>query len=141
MYDLSAYGLWHVSTEGDVEGRSTTDLGVHEGWLDEVAFSLADRAAYSLTFTFVESVIPKEPAATVSVNFHHTMKIPDHPTSVLSILLRDRPVKVTESNYYRTARLSRNVKDLIEDRRRKLAQNAISKLTPEEVQALKDSFK
>lgn len=28
-YD-KAYGFWHVTTEGDCEGRSTTDLGVFE---------------------------------------------------------------------------------------------------------------
>lgn len=29
-YD-KAYGFWHVTTEGDCEGRSITDLGVFAG--------------------------------------------------------------------------------------------------------------
>jgi len=27
----NTYGRWRVTTEGDVEGRSTTDLGTHLG--------------------------------------------------------------------------------------------------------------
>lgn len=35
-YD-KAYGFWHVTTEGDCEGRSITDLGVFEGNIDTIA--------------------------------------------------------------------------------------------------------
>ena len=33
-YD-NPFGIWHVTTEGDCEGRSTRDLGIHEGYIDE----------------------------------------------------------------------------------------------------------
>lgn len=53
-YD-KAYGFWHVTTEGDCEGRSITDLGVFEGNIDTIALALADRCYYySLYFTAVD---------------------------------------------------------------------------------------
>lgn len=36
-YD-KASGFWHVATEGDCEGRSTTDLGVSEGAINMTEF-------------------------------------------------------------------------------------------------------
>ena len=36
-----AFGWWHVTTEGDDEGRTTRDLGYHYGYLDEIALRLA----------------------------------------------------------------------------------------------------
>ena len=50
---LNAYGLWQVTTEGDCEGRSIKDLGINEGFLDEIAFSLAGEACYGLRFSAV----------------------------------------------------------------------------------------
>ena len=35
------YGTFKVTTEGDCEGKSTRDLGVHTGYIDEIAFALA----------------------------------------------------------------------------------------------------
>jgi hypothetical protein len=51
MSDIKAFGTWKVTTEGDCEGRTTRDLGTHEGYLDEIAFALADRAYYGLRFS------------------------------------------------------------------------------------------
>lgn len=47
---LEAYGTWTVTTEGDCEGRSTRNLGTHTGYLDDIAFALADQAYYGLEF-------------------------------------------------------------------------------------------
>jgi hypothetical protein len=47
----SPIGYWKVTTEGDCEGRTTTDLGCFYGHVAEIAFSLADRCLYSLRFT------------------------------------------------------------------------------------------
>lgn len=47
----SPIGWWKVTTEGDCEGRSTTDLGEHYGHVAEIAFALADKAYYGLRFT------------------------------------------------------------------------------------------
>ena len=45
-----AYGTWTVTTEGDCEGRSVTQLGTFEGYIDEIAFALAGKCYYSLQF-------------------------------------------------------------------------------------------
>ena len=51
-----AYGIWTVTTEGDCEGRTTTHLGTYEGYLDEIAFALAGKSSYKLTFRAAESL-------------------------------------------------------------------------------------
>lgn len=43
-------GWWLVSTEGDCEGKSTSDLGEHYGHVVEIALELASLASYKLTF-------------------------------------------------------------------------------------------
>ena len=45
----SPVGWWKVTTEGDVEGRSTDQLGTYYGHVAEIAFSI-DRCCYSLLF-------------------------------------------------------------------------------------------
>lgn len=47
----SPVGWWKVTTEGDVEGRSTVQLGTHYGHVAEIAFSLDCKLGYSLRFT------------------------------------------------------------------------------------------
>ncbi len=49
LYD-SAFGLWKVTTEGDDEGRTVKDLGMHIGWVDDIAFALSGACFYSLKF-------------------------------------------------------------------------------------------
>lgn len=46
-YD-NPFGIWHVTTEGDCEGRSPRDLGFHEGYIDEIALALADKCFYEI---------------------------------------------------------------------------------------------
>ena len=43
-------GLWEVTTEGDVEGRSTKTLGTFEGHIVDIALNLRTQCYYSLTF-------------------------------------------------------------------------------------------
>lgn len=50
------YGIWEVTTEGDVEGRSTRSIGIYEGYIEEIAFYLADKAYYSLFFKRAEVI-------------------------------------------------------------------------------------
>lgn len=47
---LSPIGWWQVTTEGDCEGWSVKQLGTYYGHLAEIAFHLADKAYYCLTF-------------------------------------------------------------------------------------------
>ena len=70
-YD-KAYGFWHVTTEGDCEGRSITDLGVFEGNIDTIALALADRCYYyTLYFTAVDPTAydktPKKDEINISI--------------------------------------------------------------------------
>src|SRR6218665_1915533 len=46
----SPIGWWNVTTEGDCEGRSVTQLGDFYGHVAEIAFHLADKNYYSLQF-------------------------------------------------------------------------------------------
>lgn len=137
-------GIWSVSTEGDVEGRTVRNLGVYEGELDEIAFSLADQCYYSLQFK------PSNP----------TPKIPDpkerHPVNVsLSIesgtwdlkgdaladywreLLKGRDVTVENGQYYASVKLYPG-RDAAKEAKREAEkvkaemQNALNKLTPRE---------
>jgi hypothetical protein len=47
----SPTGLWKVTTEGDCEGRSTKDLGIHEGHIADIAFALSNQVFYKLCFS------------------------------------------------------------------------------------------
>ena len=47
------YGTFIVTTEGDCEGRSTINLGVYTGYVDEIAFALTDKCYYTLHFKLV----------------------------------------------------------------------------------------
>lgn len=47
---IPAINTWHVSTEGDCEGRTTKNLGVHTGLITEIAKKLSGEAYYALDF-------------------------------------------------------------------------------------------
>lgn len=46
----SPVGWWKVTTEGDCEGRSTDQLGMHYGHVVEIAMSLPSGPSYSYRF-------------------------------------------------------------------------------------------
>jgi hypothetical protein len=46
----SPVGLWDVSTEGDCEGKSVTDLGTHRGHIVDIALLLSPFSFYELKF-------------------------------------------------------------------------------------------
>lgn len=60
-YD-NPFGIWHVTTEGDCEGRSPRDLGFHEGYIDEIALALADKCFYSLYFVAINTQVGRSPS-------------------------------------------------------------------------------
>lgn len=41
--EYSNYGTFKVTTEGDCEGKSVRHLGTFTGYIDEIAFALADK--------------------------------------------------------------------------------------------------
>lgn len=46
--NFDIYGIWKVSTEGDCEGRSTKDLGIHQGNIFDIVKNLRSQAFYTL---------------------------------------------------------------------------------------------
>lgn len=111
-----AYGLWEVTTEGDVEGRTVTNLDVHEGFLDDIAFRLGGKAYYSLQFKLLnpaEQKTPKEllPVDSVSVTLFvdsgtWDMKSAERAVAV-SEILKGRPVTVSQGTFYASVILSK----------------------------------
>ncbi len=106
----SINGVWRVTTEGDEEGRSVKDLGVHTGFVDEIAAYLASNSFYSLHFTAVpppqtgQRAYRKCPSVSVSFNID-SGTWPNKMDSAqrakhFANLFRDRDVKITESCYY-----------------------------------------
>lgn len=53
-------GIWEVTTEGDVEGRSTKQLGTHPGNLFEIVKQLNGQSYYSLRLKRVGHINPQE---------------------------------------------------------------------------------
>ena len=107
------YGYWHVTTEGDCEGRTTKDLGYHKGYLDAIARDLSGNAFYRLQFTVEHPDkinIQRKPRNNVHISLDIASKTwdLDSKTRVEAIakLLKDRPVKVTESNYFASVLLT-----------------------------------
>lgn len=61
----SPVGWWKITTDGDVEGRSTRDLGIHYGHVADLAMEFGGSAMYSLKFSPAE---PPEPTPTGRVH-------------------------------------------------------------------------
>ena len=67
----SPIGIWHVTTEGDCEGKSTRDLGIHRGHVGDIALMLAGSCLYGLNFKPVAVDSPKaakSATATISLD-------------------------------------------------------------------------
>ena len=105
------YGIWKVTTEGDEEGRTTRELGVYEGYVDEIAFNLRRMAGYGLTFHKLSDKKPEGYAsychregAQSHISFDIDSKTWDMSkqgqVAYFQKVFRGRPVTVVESNYY-----------------------------------------
>lgn len=116
---------WRVTTEGDEEGRSSRDLGIHYGHLAEIAMYLARSAFYGLKFEPVSLneakksiAIPGErPVYTASANSVNVSLSLRGPTFTSDIspearaswfrdFLDTEDIKVSESNYFNCVELS-----------------------------------
>lgn len=131
------YGTWEVTTEGDVEGRTTKHLGTHTGWVDEIALYLGNKCYYSLCFKRVEQIKTYNPTVkSVNVCFDIDSKTWNLNSSErkkqMSIVFKDRPVIIEESNFYASFTItSKTVSD--DDIKR---QKALNKLNDEEKKLL-----
>jgi len=112
------FGIWEVSTEGDCEGRSITNLGIYSGYVDEIAFHLADKSLYKLRFkkldntkkyTKIDSYTPKKKEVNISFDIESKtwdfIKTDDGHKEIKHIF-RNRPVTVNKCNYYASVTLS-----------------------------------
>lgn len=137
-YDKT-YGMWNVSTEGDVEGRSLVNLGTYEGHIDEIALHLANKAYYSLKFSAVS--IPKTLPPTgveANVNLDIASNTWDMDWKkllyVMKNLFEDRPVTIEPGQYYASFKIVSNDKELIQ--MDKIKDKKPSELSSEELEFL-----
>lgn len=143
----STYGLWSVSTEGDCEGRSTMGLGNHEGFIDEIALSLAGRAYYSLQFTPLKIIRQGERATPTKTEVNISFGInsagtwnmtPGERVQYFKELFIGRPVTIDAGEVFACIKLISGLGPEGQERMRKEAarQKALSKLSPEDREAL-----
>ena len=126
------FGKWVVTTEGDVEGRSTKQLGTHEGYVDDIALALADHCYYTLDFTLAKG-LDREPPKRTETNVRiHNLGVDNNNVGVMQGLFDEagRNVKVTGCNYYNSFTIE--PKNIEEIKRKK----ALAKLTKEEREIL-----
>lgn len=131
--EYSNYGTFKVTTEGDCEGKSVRHLGTFTGYIDEIAFALADKCYYSLRFSLVNpkdlDMTPKRDTVNVSLDIDSgtwNMK-PDVRVEYFRELLKDRDVGVLPGISYASCVLTTH-KETIEEKREKV----LNKLTSEE---------
>jgi hypothetical protein len=145
MKNIQAYGTWIVTTEGDCEGRTTRNLGTHTGYLDDIAFALADQAYYGLRFSQVDPLqlanVPPH-AASVLVSLDIDTGTWDMSSAkridYFQKLLRGRDTVVQEGAYFATVNLISGKSPEAQEaaRNKVLATNAQKKLSAEELAAL-----
>jgi hypothetical protein len=134
----NAYGGWEVTTEGDVEGKTTKHLGTFIGYVDEIAFHLADKALYGLCFKRIPQSADKvyQPTATsVNISFDVESKTWDSvktDSGLMDIekIFANRPVKITHSNFFASFKLVSNHADEF------IRAKALEKLSPKERELL-----
>lgn len=130
------YGCWTVMTEADCEGKNSKILGTFIGYVDDIAFSLADKCFYSLEFKpySPKDYIPK--SNHVHINFGidsdtwHMSK--EERVEFFKKVFKDRDVQIKEGSYYATVELVKTTSDS----RDLLIKSALAKLTNEERKAL-----
>lgn len=107
-------GVWVVTTEGDLEGRTRKDLGIHAGYIDDIAKELACSCYYSLHFEYVgeyRELDNDKEIKEVNVMFSIESGLwdadPDELAEVISKLFNkyNRPVTVERGNYFASFKL------------------------------------
>lgn len=134
-----AYGIWTVTTEGDCEGRTVKHLGAFEGYLDEIAFALADKCAYSLQFKASNSLAHISKAGTkisISLDIDSGTWNMDEKgrAEFFRRMLAGRNVSVKEGQYYASVVLvdGSSPEEILRKENELKKQKALAKLTDEE---------
>lgn len=136
---IPAYGIWTVTTEGDCEGRSTTNLGTFEGFIDEIAFALAGQAMYGLRFDLAKDLnVVSKPRTRVNISLDIDTGTWDMqgPARIefFKRMLAGRNVSVVESNYFASVMLvdGSSPEEILRKERDLKRKQALAKLTQEE---------
>lgn len=132
------YGVWEVTTEADCEGRTIRNLGTYEGFIDDIAFALADKPYYSLKFKAVQpktlDMTPKSKEVNVSLDINSDTWDMNN-TELVGFwkeVMKNRDVRVQKGVGFNTVTLTSGRKT-IED----IRQEALAKLSKEERIALR----
>ena len=137
----SSYGTWRVTTEGDCEGKTTTQLGAFTGHIDEIALALADRCYYSLCFRRdmpkSMSMVPTRKSVSVQLDINSgTWDMnSDERAKAIGEILKDRDVTVSPGQYFASVIIT-TTKETEGERQEKLRNAALAKLSAEEKAAL-----
>lgn len=143
----AALGFWKVTTQGDVEGRTTKDLGVHYGYLDDIAFALAPECYYDLKFTPVDPYARSSQAPTassVSIRLESTDWSTERRFQAMQDLLQGRDVDLKLDPGGDTAKLTKKAsEEELALAKREAAKNRLQKklenlLSAEELELLGD---
>lgn len=135
-----SFGWWSVTTEGDVEGKSTTHLGTFRGHIDEIAFHLADKCYYTLQFTRMKDedmtdFVIKAKTVSISMNIDSgtwDLKGQERIDFYVDVFKNRPGIYVSEGTSYAGVTISTNKisdKDVARSK-------ALSKLTPTEIELL-----
>lgn len=133
MAKFECYGTWRVTTEGDVEGRSTKQLGVYTGFIDDIAFYLSKQSYYTLSFYKTGGEIKKEDIKDSNSEVSISVSGYDRYDVIKTIQneLGDT-IKCEVGNYYESIKLSLND----DEKHKLLRRTGLSKLSDEEKVAL-----
>lgn len=94
----SPIGWWRVTTEGDVEGRTTQNLGEFYGHVAEIAFHLADQSCWRLKFKPFKhiTVIPTEPIVYTASKYNVWISLDDSRLASQGVEFYKQWLNVTE---------------------------------------------
>ena len=137
--EYTNYGTYKVTTEADCEGRTTRDLGTYTGYIDEIAFALADKCYYNLCFHKVEPEVldmtPKKDTVTISLDIDSgTWDLKNGNGEALRFFknfFADKDLKVVSTSGYGSCTITTH-KETIEEKREKI----LDKLNDEEKKIL-----
>lgn len=133
----STHGTWQVTTEGDVEGRTTANLGTFTGWIDEIALWLANKSYYTLNFkkldaqnAIVGAPTRKSVSVTLDIDSNTWGMTPDTRSATMAEIFarENRPVTISNGTGYASFNISTD-KETAEDRLEKIKKTVKEQLS------------
>lgn len=125
---------WKVCSIQGEEAEQEVYLGTFYGYVDEIAFALADKAGWSLRFEPCEplDMTPKCKKVVVEIaDVRHRVDSKEEEVALFKDYLKDRPVAIKASPYYSGVELTtekRTAQEIVND--------VLGRLTPEELNAI-----